>query len=156
LRAEVEAHNNQRLAELPGRVHTYRSMDSRGFNAKGEMLDKEMAERLLERLVARPVLTLKVGAQVMLIKNIVQGHLVNGSLGKVTEFLTTAEAVKRNLAISTMERNRSERPGDDSKIPSTPVRDLRRLNGNTFGRDEVWPLVKFTNGMELVCAAIDF
>lgn len=74
LRAEVESHNNKRLRELPGQVYTYHSMDSRGFNAKGEILDKEMAERLLERLVARPLLTLKVGSQVMLIK--VCGFLV--------------------------------------------------------------------------------
>lgn len=62
LRAEVEGHNNQRLSELKGRVYTYHSIDSRGYNAKGEILDKETAERLLERLVARREISLKVGA----------------------------------------------------------------------------------------------
>ncbi|KAH9044707.1 hypothetical protein EDB85DRAFT_481882 [Lactarius pseudohatsudake] len=35
--------------------------------------------RLLSRLVALPVVSLKTGAQVMLIKNLEQGHLVNGT-----------------------------------------------------------------------------
>lgn len=60
LRAEVEGHNNSRLNELTGDTHIYRSMDSRGYNAKGEQLEKEMAQRLLERLVAPRSISLKV------------------------------------------------------------------------------------------------
>lgn len=60
LRAEVEGHNNSRLDELTGNAHIYHSMDSRGYNAKGELVEKEMAQRLLERLVAPRSLSLKV------------------------------------------------------------------------------------------------
>lgn len=60
LRAEVEGHNNSRLNMLTGKIHVYRSMDSRGYNAKGEQLEKDMAQRLLERLVAPRSISLKV------------------------------------------------------------------------------------------------
>lgn len=91
------------------------------------------------------------------LENIVQGHLVNGSLGKVTEFLTTSEAVKRNIAISTMDRKGEKHRKDEKPTAiAPPVKDLVRLNGRTFGKNDLWPLVKFTNGMELVCAPVDF
>jgi len=85
----VEGCNNRRLNELTGDIQTYHAMDGRGYNAKGEPIDKEMAQRLLDRLVAPREISLKeafsffflfggplsanpksiqVGAQVMLIK----------------------------------------------------------------------------------------
>jgi ATP-dependent DNA helicase PIF1 len=156
LRAEVEGHNKSRLNELTGNTHIYCSMDSRGYNAKGEQLEKEMAQRLLERLVAPRSISLKIGAQVMLIKNIVQGHLVNGVVGKVVEFLTNSEALKRNIAIATMDQKGSRVDADaEGQLPHRPA-DLVPLTGDMFRKDQFWPLVRFTNGMELLCAPVDF
>ena len=56
----MEGHNNSRLNQLTGTAHIYRSMDSRGYNAKGVQLDKDVAQRLLERLVAPRAISLKV------------------------------------------------------------------------------------------------
>ena len=66
LRAEVEGCNNKRLSELTGDIQTYHAMDSRGYNAKGDPIDKEMAQRLLDRLVARPEISLKVMRNIVL------------------------------------------------------------------------------------------
>lgn len=56
----MEGCNNRRLNELTGEIHTYHAMDSRGYNAKGNLIDKEMAQRLLDRLVAPREISLKV------------------------------------------------------------------------------------------------
>lgn len=56
----MEGCNNRRLNELTGEIHTYHAMDSRGYNAKGNPVDKEMAQRLLDRLVAPREISLKV------------------------------------------------------------------------------------------------
>lgn len=66
LRAEVEGCNNKRLGELTGDIQIYHAMDSRGYNTKGDPIDKEMAQRLLDRLVARPEISLKVTGNIAL------------------------------------------------------------------------------------------
>jgi hypothetical protein len=66
LRAEVEGYNNRRLNALVCGTQFYQAMDSRGYNAKGEPIDKEMAQRLLDRLVAPREISLKVMRDVVL------------------------------------------------------------------------------------------
>lgn len=61
-----------KLLELTGDARVFEAKDSGDPN-------------ILKQCMASPKLTLKVGAQVMLIKNLSQ-HLVNGSLGIVTAF----------------------------------------------------------------------
>lgn len=43
------------------------------------------------------------------LKNMVQGSLVNGSVGKVTGFLTTHEGLERNLKIAMPDGNQEPR-----------------------------------------------
>ncbi|KZT22127.1 hypothetical protein NEOLEDRAFT_1072193, partial [Neolentinus lepideus HHB14362 ss-1] len=87
----------------------------------------------------------QVGAQVMLIKNLVQGHLVNGSLGQVVDFVTSQEAMEKRMEIAQTE------PEDNlnkrNKIPAK-VMDL--------GTDRVWPVVKFTSGKTMLCVPAEF
>lgn len=118
----------------------------------------------------------------------VQGKLVNGSVGKITEFLTTHEAAKRNLKIAMPngEKDEKEEPQDLSPKgrPYTTLqfwvriiivhpeleryrkrveaekkmrsKGLHRLNDHIFSSNTKWPLVKFTNEMELLCAPVNF
>jgi len=90
----------------------------------------------------------------MLIQNIEQGYLVNGSLGKVVEFLTIHDALARDIAIAE-QANRPKRAFDPSFL-SLPQDEVRPLTGHVFGRHEVWPLVRFETGRELLCAPLDF
>ncbi|KAJ6574741.1 hypothetical protein B0H19DRAFT_610865 [Mycena capillaripes] len=49
-----------RLKDLSGTVITYHAVDSAGYDVHNEPLNKESAERLLDRLVAVPKISLKV------------------------------------------------------------------------------------------------
>ncbi|KAF4123143.1 ATP-dependent DNA helicase PIF1 [Geosmithia morbida] len=75
-RAQVEHSNVSRLRALPGEARRFAAADSG---------DPMVRDKLLQNMMAPPVIELKVGAQVMLIKNF-DASLVNGSLGKVIAF----------------------------------------------------------------------
>ena len=75
-RAQVEQSNTSRLRALPGDVRRFESLDTG---------DRQIRDKLLANMMAPRSLDLKIGAQVMLIKNW-DTSLVNGSLGKVIAF----------------------------------------------------------------------
>lgn len=79
-RYEVDTANMSRLNKLPGKIHIFESADG------GTIKDPDHRNRLLSNFLAPKTLKLKVGAQVMMIKNI-DSTLVNGSLGKVIDFI---------------------------------------------------------------------
>ncbi|KAF7367214.1 ATP-dependent DNA helicase PIF1 [Mycena sanguinolenta] len=136
-REEVERVNNRRLDQLPGNCETYEAMDSRGTNSKGEKVSREQMERLLDRLVAPQSVGLKVGAQVMLIKNLAQGRLVNGSLGQVIGFSTAHDAIQRHVPIADQENKQPQH---------NPPPEGAQL----------WPLVRYTNGEEVLMIPQEF
>ncbi|OHW93542.1 DNA repair and recombination protein pif1 [Colletotrichum incanum] len=77
-RYEVENANQGRLRNLPGKTYRFDAADSG---------DPQIRDKLLQNMMAPKSIDLKVGAQVMLIKNM-DDTLVNGSLGKVTRFMS--------------------------------------------------------------------
>ena len=79
-RSEVDGANYSRLRTLPGETMTYDASDG------GVLENEDLRKKLLENFLAPKKLELKIGAQVMNIKNI-DATLVNGSLGKVLAFL---------------------------------------------------------------------
>lgn len=68
---QADSYNNQRLARLPGTAQVYKGTIRGNF------------ERNLKRLPAPMSLSLKVGAQVLMVKNDSQDRWVNGTLGIV-------------------------------------------------------------------------
>ena len=75
--SDVEATNVQKLSELPGEQHDYDATDS----------EPSMQEHIDNICPAVHSLGLKVGAQVMLIRNMDMLHgLVNGARGVITGF----------------------------------------------------------------------
>lgn len=80
-RAEVDNANNLRMRQLQGEVKTFEAKDT------GTVTEKQYRDKLLSNCMAVECLTLKKGAQVMLIKNIDE-TLVNGSLGKIIGFMS--------------------------------------------------------------------
>ena len=101
-----------------------------------------------------PFICKAVVPQLTLHQNIEQGHLVNGSLGKVVEFMTIHDALARDIAIAE-QANRPKRALPPTFL-SLPQQDVRPLTGQVFGRNEVWPLVRFETSRELLCAPLDF
>lgn len=78
-RSKVEDRNKEQLQKLSGQVHTFRAVDQ---------VKSVTYKAALEGLTVPEVLELKIGAQVMLIKNMnVEGSLVNGSRGVVIDFV---------------------------------------------------------------------
>jgi len=136
-------------------------VDSAGYDVQHKPITRDNANQLLDRMTAVSEITLKIDAQVMLIQNIEQGVLVNGSVGKVIEFLTHHEALDRDIAIATPMPLQGEGPLQAPQtqhldLESPPALSLRPINCNEFSRKERWPLVRFTTGRELLCAPVAF
>lgn len=83
LREQVESANKQRLAALSGEAMPFHADDS-GDDPRDKV------KKALENVMAPETLVLKIGAQVMLLKNMENG-LVNGSVGKVVAFRSKHE-----------------------------------------------------------------
>ncbi|CAA9961275.1 ATP-dependent DNA helicase PIF1 [Pyrenophora teres f. maculata] len=80
-RQEVDRANSTRMLQLHGSTFTFEARDG------GTIQNKEMRDKLLQSCMVPELIHLKKGAQVMLVKNM-DDTLVNGSLGKVTGFMT--------------------------------------------------------------------
>ncbi|TFY83127.1 hypothetical protein EWM64_g883 [Hericium alpestre] len=130
-RAEVDHANMTRLNRINERAHNYMSQDYPGTDSNDQRIGREKMEKLLGHLIAQKEITLKVGAQVMLIKNLVQGSLVNGSVGKVVAFVNHHDAESRGVQIAQIE-------GEEAK-PSAAAAAAAAARK----QDIVWPLVEF-------------
>jgi ATP-dependent DNA helicase PIF1 len=80
-RQEVDRANATRMQQLHGSNFTFEARDG------GTITNKEQRDRLLANCMVPEQIHLKKGAQVMLVKNM-DDTLVNGSLGKITGFMT--------------------------------------------------------------------
>ncbi|KIJ55800.1 hypothetical protein M422DRAFT_151421 [Sphaerobolus stellatus SS14] len=78
-REDVERANQERLSRLTGERETYYASD-------GGAAEEGIRNKQLANLMAPPVLQLCIDAQVMLIKNMEDSSLVNGSIGRVIGF----------------------------------------------------------------------
>ncbi|QLL33451.1 hypothetical protein HG536_0E03620 [Torulaspora globosa] len=78
-RREVESSNARQLASLPGEAYRFHAVDA---------APKEYVTLLDSSLMVEKIVTLKVDAQVMMLKNKPESELFNGSLGKVLFFIT--------------------------------------------------------------------
>lgn len=77
-RDEVKRANESRLLKLASDSFTFKAIDND---------DSPQLKRLYENLMCEEKLTLKVGAQVMYLKNHPDNTVVNGSIGRVIAFL---------------------------------------------------------------------
>lgn len=84
-RAEAETINAQRLAALPGAVHTYRAVSMGSFEKAPNNAD--------EKLPAPILLHLKVGALVLVVRNLTP-QCVNGSSAVVTDLRDSAVGIR--------------------------------------------------------------
>ncbi|KAI0359030.1 hypothetical protein OH77DRAFT_1395896 [Trametes cingulata] len=143
-RAEVESANSSRLRKLPGNNRVYDARDLPGRDDQGKEFPPDRVERALKDLVVPKKLPLK---------NIIQGLLVNGSVGRVI-------ALPDNR-----ERNGQTGP----ELPGGPAagKDGGRLEkGPPDAREEkikqilrmntIWPAVHFQCGVTQLCVPLTF
>lgn len=119
-RYEVDLANNDRLRKINEPIVQFNSSDS------GTIDDDVTLQKLLNNFLAPKVLQLKKGAQVMMIKNIDE-TLVNGSLGRVIDFIDPDTYMFYNRLIENEEIDEAEL---EKKLKSLPKSDLesRYLN----------------------------
>ncbi|KAK2732235.1 mitochondrial dna helicase [Colletotrichum kahawae] len=127
-RWEVENSNQARLRNLPGKPYRYDASDSGDANVRDKLLQNMMAPKTIE---------LKVGAQVMLIKNM-DDTLVNGSLGKVIRFMSEG-----SFESWTMPEYGSDVDGDSEDKAKKKIKAFsREVEEATSGTTE-FPVVEF-------------
>lgn len=136
------------MKNLTGRNFDFRAEDS------GSIQDHAQREKLLSSCMAPPLITLKKGAQVMLIKNI-DDTLVNGSVGKVVAFMDEKtfdiyhEDEDEFQAVETMDLDHEEMTRSRLKLKQLINKDLV---GDT---SQKWPLVRFAiadgSSRDLLC-----
>lgn len=135
-RQEVDKANADRLGMLQGDFVPFTARDG------GSVTDKGFRDKLLANCMAPELISLKKGAQVMLIKN-VDENLVNGSLGRVIGFMDERQFDSYNLNEGAFLQS----PGgtiqssDDSGIGLEPSDKARPMQ--TITTSHKWPLVRF-------------
>ena len=120
----------------------------------GSIADKAQRDKLLANCMAPQTISLKKGAQVMLIKNIDE-TLVNGSIGKVIAFMDEKmfdiyhDDEDEFQAVETMDLNEGEMSESRKKLKALINKDL---TGDTSRK---WPLVRFAiadgSSRDLLC-----
>ena len=125
------------MQSLVGKSYEFKADDG------GSMLDRVQRDKLLGNCMAPASITLKKGAQVMLIKNFDE-TLVNGSVGRVVSFMDekTFDIYHDNeeefQAVETMDLNDEEMSRSRKKLKAMINKDLV---GSTA---QIWPLVRFS------------
>jgi len=124
------------MRNLSGKEIVFKATDG------GSMTDVAQRDKLLSSCMAPPSISLKKGAQVMLIKNI-DDTLVNGSVGKVIAFMDEKtfdiyhEDEDEFQAVETMDMDGEQMSKSRQKLKALINKDLA---GDT---SQKWPLVRF-------------
>ena len=137
-RNEVDNSNAFRMRDLVGKLQRYDAIDT------GTIADVAIRDKLLTNMMAPKVLELKKGAQVMLIKNMDDG-LVNGSLGKVSAFMTEAtfDIYKEHPDILNGNLSSEDMTEADREMLDSIKRFSKKKDPNPE-TGKLYPLVQFT------------
>lgn len=137
-RTEVDNANFARMHRLSGEEMTFDALDS------GAIQDAKTRERLLANCMAPPVIQLKKGAQVMLIKNIDE-TLVNGSLGTVVAFMSesTFDQYENNEEAFYRDSGYTSGGDDAASRARKRIKSLAHNPKEGISTARRWPLVSF-------------
>ncbi|KAI0662490.1 PIF1-like helicase-domain-containing protein, partial [Cubamyces menziesii] len=141
-RQEVDSANSQRLKQLPDASRLYHALDLPGRDDAGHQYPPQRIERALRDVIVPKILALK---------NIIQGLLVNGSIGRVVGFYKPRDALNMGIQIAL----------PDSPPSSTPSRSQSKdqreqMIQRILRLETVWPAVQFQNGVTQLCVPLTF
>ncbi|KAB5588410.1 ATP-dependent DNA helicase pfh1 [Ceratobasidium theobromae] len=137
-RKTAEMANEMQLRQLPDEPVDFVAVDLPGEDA--ESISEQEVKQILAKL-APIVLRLAVGAQVMCTKNFPGRDIINGSIGRVVEFMTQPEAKDHNYPILGMSGGRAKA---DAPPPATDKKPIK------------WPLVEFIDAGKYLVTRADF
>lgn len=147
---DVDAINKRHLAELPGTLKTF-AMQAKGSRAKLEQLTKS--------LLVPEELELKIGAEVMFVANNFADGFVNGSRGKVVEFMGDKPVVQlmngRRVSVEPHSWSLSEDGKIRAEVSQLPLRlawaiTIHKSQGMSLDAAEINLSRAFTPGMGYV------
>jgi ATP-dependent DNA helicase PIF1 len=126
------------MRDLMGKEYQFRAEDS------GTIKDIPQRDKLLSNCMAPPLLTLKKGAQVMLIKNL-DDNLVNGSLGRVHAFMTEKTFEIYDKDSDLFEADPSGEVGENDNVRQARNKLKSMINKDLVAdTGKVYPLIRFT------------
>ncbi len=136
-RNEVDGANNSRMFKLSGQAMTFEAQDS-------GVSDVNVRNKILANFMAPEKLTLKKGAQVMLIKNM-DPQLVNGSLGKVQAFMDEGTFHTYKDDEETFMRAQEPDDGSDDEVRAEARKKIAqaRMKNSDGKGGPYWPMVRF-------------
>ncbi|CAE6471634.1 unnamed protein product [Rhizoctonia solani] len=170
----ADSANQRRMWMLPGTPTVYRAQDSFSESVgRGTRAVTPERGRLLLDKMAMGRMELKIGAQVMCTKNFRSINIVNGSIGKVLDFMTPAEARQSRHFIEMIpsddpnwdpfvfdptfpKSDREVKLYGDVPEPGSPLHDWLRSQEPDFPWPTVetegrkWPVVQFDQGTVLL------
>ncbi|KAG5360304.1 ATP-dependent DNA helicase PIF1 [Yarrowia sp. B02] len=120
-RREVDRSNYGKLSTLGGQTHTFDALET----GSAEL---EFRDKLLENIMVPKKLTLKAGAQVMMLKNM-DPNLVNGSIGVVVGFMSPHNFIAAENAadLDIINEKPSKRPNIYDVSNEAELNQLNRL-----------------------------
>lgn len=145
MRAEVDRANQNRLRALRGDEYVFRAQDDVPGQHDASVIQKNT---YLQNFMAVEKLVLKVGAQVMLIKNL-DTSLVNGTIGRVIKFAVPGsldedededlemtsgqdprgQAIRPEQALSTAEARKRQKAAEGQQGEKAPLIEWQTPNG---------------------------
>lgn len=120
-RREVDRSNFSKLSTLGGNTHTFDALETGSA-------EREFRDKLLENIMVPKKLTLKAGAQVMMLKNM-DPNLVNGSIGVVVGFMSPHNFIAAENAadLDIIREKPSKRPNIYDVSNESELNQLNRL-----------------------------
>ncbi|CAE6357434.1 unnamed protein product [Rhizoctonia solani] len=142
LRRQVQRSNQVQLDQLPGKLIAFDAHDTFFRDSEGNPMRPAYGKTLLDRFISLTI-QLKVGAQVMCVKNMRDSGLVNGSVGRVVDFKTPWE-VRAGWSAAFMDKD----PAD----PIEPASQDRDRSGTRTSSREAAGSIAPTGEAELSLA----
>lgn len=159
-RWSVELSNKRRLELLPGDLVTLAAKDRFLYDEQNRKITPERGRAILDKIAPRSV-QLKIGAQVMCTKNLGgPARLVNGSIGKVVDFMIPIEARDSQ---KTVREETSHYPytsilGDLEPDRTLDPATLQKSPGTLHHQYEMtkWPVVEYIGGYRILMGPVEF
>jgi ATP-dependent DNA helicase PIF1 len=144
---DVDFENTTNLDALPGNAISFEAVDSvyPRMGAPAWVRDKLLRDPFFKSSLVPKCIDLKVGAQVMLTKNLPEEGLVNGSRGVVTHFISQQQAADDLAA-----RIQKLHPENTARMIMVAQLELVRHSAASY------PVVRFCNNAELFCCPVEF